>query len=199
MNQQLDSGEVVRFGQRVEEIEKLFSVKAVEKRSRVARKGIDTEIKTGQVELDFDCGRLKRISFSKEYQFKTALVPFVEPWKNLPPIDAHALRPRIPRYEFLHYLTAWEERAKKLGVDKLDLDDLRKDQYAISFTCDAFVDAIHVSMGPSRRSAGGGVWCDSWNFSFDVNLGQKMPRTADALLNSVSVFRDEFNTFARLR
>jgi hypothetical protein len=197
MDQTLDAGHNVFFGQSLDEVERMFGCKAIDNPSRVARKGIDKNIELNDVTLWFDTGRLAWIVFKEGYAFKYPTTPYPEIWKNCPPIAGKALHNKMPREDFLSYLSLWEQRARGLGVAKLELGDLTAQQFAVKCDQDQFIDMIHLSMGPSRRAGGGGIWRDGWTFIFTKASTAARRGTKPGLLESVSVFRDEFNTVAR--
>jgi hypothetical protein len=191
----LDGGNALRFGQKIEEAESLFSCHAIDNPARVARKRIDEIINTANLQLDFDSGRLCRVTFAVDYQFDNPPTPYEEDWKNFPEIDSGRVFGRMSREKFLSYLSKWEQRAISMGAEKVDMGDLTREQFAVSICRDSFWDAVCVNMGPSRRAGGGGIWCDGWIATFEK------PKTKfDAgILESLSAFRDEFNTVARQR
>jgi hypothetical protein len=193
----LDGGEVVWFGQSLREIEELYSCKAIQGNLRYSRKGIDMIIKLKNVLLEFDSGRLKVIEFTHPYEFVNSLAPYKEQWKNLDPVDGTGISGGMSRVHFISYLRSWEERAKELGAKSCNFDDLFGNQYLISFEKNTFRDMIHVSLGPSRRTGGRGRWSDGWTFFFTIDSVHKMADKKPGVLESISCFRDEFNTVAR--
>jgi hypothetical protein len=186
----LDDGKLVYFGQHLRDAERIFSCVAIDNPIRVARKGIDKRITTDVVRLDFDHELLKGIEFRGTYTFKNPPQPYVKTWKNFVRIGDRAVCQSMNREEFLAYLNDWETRAQTLGARKAKAADLGEDEYRLSVTGDQFFDSIHIPMGPSRRSGGGGIWTDGWTIFFTM----KEPA---AKLNSVSAFCDQFNTVAR--
>jgi hypothetical protein len=193
----LDDGKTIAFGQGLAEVEQLFSRTAVDNPSPVARKGIDKIIRTKNLSLEFDTGKLDTMTFESGYEFKNPPTPYLEPWKNFVVIGRKAITGGVAREDFLAYLVAWEERAVSLGAEKLESGDLTSVQFAVSIDKDQYADMIHISMGPSRRAGGGGIWCDGWTLFFTMesdgrNQGQKV-----GSMSSLSAFRDEFNTVAR--
>jgi hypothetical protein len=193
----LDGGEIVSFGQSLREIEELYSCKAVQMNLRCARKGIDMMIKLEHVSLEFDTGRLRGINFIDPYKFTNKPDPYVEEWKNFDAINNKKIYGGMSRIEFLEYLEVWEARAKELGIEIGDFSDLTKNQYMISSERGQFVDMIHISMGPSRNTAGNGRWADGWTLFFVVDSVHKMGDKKPGVLESISCIRDEFNTVAR--
>ena len=103
----------------------------------------------------------------------------------------------MARDDFLAYLNAWEERAKELGAEKVTSRDLTSVQFAVSIHQDQSVDMLHISMGPSRRAAGGGIWCDGWTLLFATESHHNPGAVEVRPLLSLSAFRDEFNTVSR--
>jgi hypothetical protein len=104
----------------------------------------------------------------------------------------------MPRDEFLGYLHKWAQRAVSFGAKEVGFGDLTEGQYSIATDRTDYYDAIHVSMGPSRRSGGGGIWCDGWNITFKKTNERLPPGSPDpSLLESISAFRDKFNSVAR--
>ena len=198
MSQLLDDGKSIAFGQSQEEIEQMFGCKAIDILIRIARKGIDKSLKTGNLSLEFDSGKLKRIRFEGEYEFKHPPEPYPEPWKNFPAIGAARMSGKMFREDFLSYLKRWEERAKTLGAGCVEPgEDLTSQQYAVGIVQDTFADIIAVNMGPSRRAGGGGLWCDGWVLYFATESDHQRTGAEVGRLQSLSAFRDEFNTLAR--
>jgi hypothetical protein len=196
----LDSCEVVAFGQSLHEIEKLYPCKAIQMNLRYGRKGLDMVIELKDVSLEFDNARLRQIKFTHPYEFVNSPAPYAEEWKNFDSIGEKRIFGGMSRVEVLSYLTAWEERAKKLGAQSGTLDDLTDNQFVISFEANAFRDMIHISMGPSRRTGGGrGRWSDGWTLFFTLDSDRTTPGEKIGVLKSISAFRDEFNTVARGR
>jgi hypothetical protein len=198
MTQILDDGKTISFGQSQEKIEQLFGCKAIDKPIRIARKGIDQSLKTGDVSFEFDSGKLKRIIFESEYGFRNPPQPYPEAWKNFPIIGATGVSRKMSRDEFLSYLDEWEKRAKASGAERVEAgEDLNERQYQVGIIRDDFADMVVVNMGPSRRAGGGGLWCDGWCLFFATESDHQQPRVETGRLRSLSVFRDEFNTMAR--
>ncbi len=202
MNQLLDDGKSIAFGQRIEEVEQLFGCQASDNPLKIARTGIDKIIKTGNVSLEFDSGKLKRMSFEGGYEFKNALTPYPEPWKNFPVIGAKRISGKMPREDFLAYLKAWEERAKTSGAAPVEAgEDLGPEQYSVGIIQENLMgfstDMAVVNMGPSRRAGGGGLWCDAWVLSFATESDHQQSGVGIGRLQLLSAFRDEFNTVAR--
>jgi len=193
----LDNGKTVYFGQNLQEVQKIFSVTPVDDPSSIARKGIDKKIEIKGVSLSFDTERLSEIEFTKGYQFKTPPKPYSKAWKNFEVIDDKKVIANMSREEFLMYLAAWEERAKKLGAQKVDSEGLNENQYNVLVNRDEFMDMIHVSMGPSRMTSRGGRWADGWSVFFTTETDHKLSGTPVGRLQSISAFCDEFNTVAR--
>jgi len=191
----LDDGRTLHFGQEIEEVEILFSCRAIDNPSRIARKTIDKMIKTADLQLDFDSGRLLRVTFAVGYQFDNAPTPYVEDWKNFPMIASCRVFGRMSRERFLSFVSAWEQRAVSLGAEKVEMGDLTTEQFAVSICREQYWDAVCVNLGPSRRAGGGGIWCDGWIATFEKPKAKFDPGT----LKDLSAFRDEFNTVARRR
>jgi hypothetical protein len=198
MKQTLDDGQVVYFGQDLTEAEKLFSAPAVDVLSRIARPGIDRMIKLENVCLRFDTGKLSRIEFNNAYAYNNPLTPYPERWKNFEVIGDKKIKKGMTRAEFLIYFEAWEKWSSLLGTENAKTGDLTGCQYSVSKDRDDYWDAFHMSMGPTRRAGGGGIWCDGWHVSFVV-AGELSSRGKPqaGLLKSISAFRDEFNTVGR--
>ena len=97
---------------------------------------------------------------------------------------------------FFGYLAAWEERAVSIGAEIVKSGDLTSVQFVISITQDQFFDMIHISMGPSGRAGGGGIWSDGWTAFFVMESRRRKDEVVGSL-QSLSAFRDEFNTVAR--
>jgi len=202
MSQILDDGKTIAFGQRVEEVERLFGCQATDIPIRIARKGIDKSLKAGNVSLEFDSGMLNRIQFEREYEFKHSPTPYPESWKNFVAVGPARILGRTSREDFLAYLKAWEERAKTLGAKPVEAgEDLGSEQYSVGIIQDDLIgspmDMIVVNMGPSRRAGGGGLWCDGWCLFFATESDRQQTGVEVGRLQSLSAFRDEFNTVAR--
>lgn len=202
MSQILDDGKTVSFGQSLEEVEQLFGCKADDIPLRIARKGIDKRLKTENLSLEFDAGRLKRISFKGGYEFKNPPEPYPEPWKNFAAIGPTTISGKMPREDFLTYLKTWEERAKTFGAEPVEPGgDLGSEQYSVAIMQEDLIgystDMIVVNMGPSRRAGGGGLWCDGWVLFFATESDSQQAGVEVGRLQSLSAFRDEFNTVAR--
>jgi hypothetical protein len=198
MKQTLDDGRVLSFGQQLAEVEALFSCSAFDDPSRIAREGIDKRLRVDGLTLHFDGGRLNQMVFEGPFQFKNPLTPYPEPWKNFDVVRVNRIRNRMPRGEFLAYLHEWDQRATALAAEKVKFGDLKEGQYSIATIRHEFYDAVHVSMGPSRRAGGGGIWCDGWNIIFKT-VSERLPADSaePSVLESISAFRDEFNSVAR--
>jgi hypothetical protein len=193
----LDNGKTVYFGQTLQEVQKLFSVTPFDDPSPIARKGVDKKVEIKDVLLSFDTERLSGIEFTKEYQFKTPPKPYSKAWKNFDVIDDKKVIANMSREEFLTYLAAWEERAKKLGAQKVDSEDLNENQYNVSVKKNEFMEMLSVSMGPSRKTNRGGRRADGWCVFFTTETDHKLSGTPVGKLQSISAFCDEFNTVAR--
>ena len=192
MKQQLDTGEIVFFGQSEQDVEKICSRKAIPENLSISRKGVDTIIQLDRVTLGFDRQRLVRIEFKPGYQYENPLTPFPEQWKNLTPIDGKRICSDIDREEFLNYLARWEERALALGLFKIQRDQLAENEFSVSFEKNEVLDMAYLSMGPTRSASRRGKWCDNWTVFFTQTEAGRTPK-----LSSISAFRDEFNTAAR--
>jgi hypothetical protein len=173
MSQVLDNGRTIAFGQDLDEVEQTFGIKAEDDPSPVARKGVDKLLRTALLGLEFDSGKLDTITFEQGYEFRNPPSPYPEPWKNFVAIGPMRISGGMARKDFLSYLTAWEQRAQNLGAEKMELGDLTSVQFAVSIDQDEFVDMIHVSMGPSRRAGGGGIWCDGWTLFFTMESDRR--------------------------
>lgn len=197
MKQTLDNGKAVYFGQDLREVEQLFPTQTVDCPLPGKMKGGNKALDLGDVYLCFDNGRLRDIEFRHPYQFTNSPAPYPEHWKNLMPIGEKKIHGNIFRDEVLEYLAAWEKRAAALGVKNVALGNLSSFQYSISFERNEFRDMLHISMGPSRRAAGRGIWCDGWTLFFAVQSDFEAHGEESGLLKSLTAFRDEFNTAAR--
>jgi hypothetical protein len=176
----------------------MFGCKASDIPIRIARNGVDKSLKTENLSLEFDSGKLKRIQFEGEYEFKNPPEPYPESWKNFPALGATRIFGQMPRRDFLSYLKAWDQRARTLGGRRIQAGgDLRDQEYSIGVVRDDFVDMIVVNMGPSRRAGGGGLWCDGWCLFFSLESDHQKSGIEVGRIQSLSAFRDEFNTVAR--
>jgi hypothetical protein len=194
----LDDGKTIAFGQSLAEVEQLFDCTAVNNPSPVARKGTDKIIRVKNLSMEFDSGKLHTIDFESGYEFKNPPTPYREAWKNFAVIGPKAtIRGGMAREDFLAYLAAWEQRAVSLGAERMESGDLTSVQFAVLIDRDQFADMMHISMGPSRRSGGGGIWCDGWTLLFGMESGRRDERQKVGSLRSLSAFCDEFNTVAR--
>ena len=202
MSQILDDGKTIAFGQSLEEIEQLFGCKAEGIPIRIARKGIDKSLKTDNLSMEFDSGKLKGIKFEGEYEFNNPPQPYPEAWKNFVVLGPRRISARMAREDFLAYLKAWEERAKTFGAEPVEPgEDLGSEQYSVGIvqenTVGFCLDMVAVNMGPSRRAGGGGLWADGWCLFFARESDHKQTGVEVGRLLSLSAFRDEFNTVAR--
>jgi hypothetical protein len=198
MEQILDSGKSVFFGQSLQEAEKLFSCKAEDFHlPKISRPGIDKIIKLKNVILRFDTDRLVDIEFKHPYQFINPPTPYPEQWRNFNPIGEKRIFGGMSRDDFLSYLAAWEERAKGLGIEKTESGDRTDNQYSMSAMHNEYMDGIHISTGSTRRTGGKGKWSDGWGLFFATTNHSKITGTTAGTLLSLSAFRDEFNTVAR--
>ena len=193
----LDDGKTIAFGQSLAEVEELLGYTAVDNPLRVGRKGTDKIIRAKNISLHFDSGKLNTISFGSGYELRNPPTPYLESWKNFVAIGPKAITGGMARGNFLAYLAAWEDRAAALGAERTKLPDLTNIQFRVSIDRDQFADMIHISMGPSRRAGGGGIWCDGWTLFFAMESNQVHQDQKAGNLSSLSAFRDEFNTVAR--
>jgi len=198
-HQLLDDGRKVYFGQNLQEVECTFATTAIDIPSRIARAGIDKKIVAQGISLQFDTERLNTIEFSKDYRFKNPAKPYSQSWKNFEVIGDLGIKGRMDRDDFIAYLAAWEFRARELGAEKVDLEDLVENQYRFSFDKDQFADMFHLAMGPSRRAGGGGMWADGWTAFFTAESDASAKRVSGGKLESLCAFCDEFNTVAKRR
>jgi hypothetical protein len=183
-------------------VEDMFGCKASDIPIRIARKGIDKSLKTDTVSLEFDSGKLKRIQFERNYEFRNSPQPYPEPWKNLVPVGLARISGGMPREQFLVYLKLWEERARACGAESVEAgEDLGSEQYSVGIVQESLegfsLDLIALNMGPSRRAGGGGLWSDGWCLFFARELDHNETGVEVGRLLSLAAFRDEFNTVAR--
>jgi hypothetical protein len=193
----LNGGHPVEFGDRIEDMEKMFSIQAVDNPSPVARHPRDKIIQVKNVSLEFDSGRLHTVLFKNEYAFGHDLNPYLEAWKNFPEIGSKRVFHRMCRDEFVAYVDEWEARAISLGAERVDRGDMSPSQFHISSEVDRSLNMIHISMGPTRRAGGGGIWCDGWTALFAHKREEKLLPHSECVLEELAAFRDEFNTVAR--
>lgn len=195
----LTGGYDVAFGDRIEYLEKIFSIQATDNPSRVARHPQDKIIETKNVCFEFDNGRLRTIRFKDHYVFERDLTPYPESeaWKNFPVLGFKRIFRKMHRDEFVAYVGKWQARAASLGAQRIDGNNIASTEYDISIHIDQFLNSIHISMGPSRRAGGGEIWCDGWTAFFAHKRDGRLLPQDECVLESLSVFRDEFNTVAR--
>jgi hypothetical protein len=193
----LDDGSELHFGQKLEEIECRYARSATDIPLRIARKDIDKIVDIAGVQLHFDSGLLVRVTFTKDYRFVNPPMPYPEEWRNFPEINSRRIYNRMPREEFLAYVSEWENRALALGAVKVPMGDLTGQQFAVSTLRDECADWVSVNFGPSRRAGGGGIWCDGWNAFFGPKTEKEQAEIAK--LERLCAFRDEYNTVARRR
>ncbi len=179
----------------------MFKLTAMDSPLPIARKGTDKTLTHGNVTLDFDSGRLMRIQFETGYEYRNALMPYPEPWKNLPAIGRASVTGKMLREDFISYLKLWEERAAAMDSRVVEAgSDLAFNEYSVGIVqetlMDFHIDMIALNMGPSRRAGGGGLWCDGWILTFGTPSDSDGEDTLGRL-RSLSAFRDEFNTVAR--
>jgi hypothetical protein len=191
----LDDGTQLRFGQDLREVEAHFSRQAHDIPMRIARPGIDKQLELETFSLEFDSGRLRKITLKAGYKYFNPPTPYSESWKNFPSIGSRKISEGMPRRAFLVYLAAWKRRAANLGAKRTQVGDFSGQQFSVSFQRDSFVDMVLIDMGPSRRARGGGIWCDGWIATFA--LPDSPSGTVPGTLESLSAFRDEFNSVAR--
>lgn len=154
-------------------------------------------IKTSQLKMTFDNGRLSTMEFLGGFNWDIPLKPYCEAWKNLEPIGELRIRYGMERREVLNYISAWEKEAAALGATKVRFGDLSARQYAITEDQDEIWDMVGISMGVSRRAGGGGIWTDGWHFDFITERESKGSPLLTGRLHCLSAFCDEFNTTAR--
>jgi hypothetical protein len=194
----LADGTLIHFGQKLEDVERLLSISAVDRPLPIKREGVDKNIEARGLVLSFDTGRLNRIELQEPLHFKNPLTPYPEPWKNFPKIGGFQIHYGMSHEEFASYMTKWEERARSLGAESTEADDFEAHQFRFSFIREEFM-LMHMFamiMGPSRRARGGGIWADGWTAFFAMKADEKQGRAEGTLL-SLSAFRDEFNSVAR--
>ena len=196
MKQVLDSGHIVEFGQPLGEVERLFRSTLTPLRTRGFRDGIDQRFRAGEIVMEFDTGKLRAIEFRYPYQFVNAPAPYAESWKNLVPIDTCKIRGGMSRDDFIRYLQAWEQHVQGLGASRVEFGEMARKQFAISFERNRFRDMIHISMGPTRKTGGKGLWCDAWTAFFAMR-SDSSPMPTEGALCSLTATSDEFNSVAR--
>ena len=193
----LDSGQRVAFGQSLEQFERAYSITSFDLTRPPYRKGVDKMIRLKDVCLIFDAGKLRSIEFGRSYRFDTPPTLYREIWKNLEPIRENQIRGRMSRHDVLVYLAAWEERARAFGKEAMAFGNMTEHQYAISAERTFYMDMIQISIGPTRKTGGGGLWCDGWSFCFSIASDEQRTGEREGTLESLTAFRDEFNTVAR--
>lgn len=185
------------FGQSQIEIERLLSVKASPSTLPIARPGIDYDIMSSGFALKFDTSRLVGITFERNFAFSVNIAPFPEPWRDFAPLGSLAVKKNMHRDEFMAYLNVWEGRAYKSGARrKVGNSPLAQNEYSVGL----HEDRISISFGPDRQTKKGGTWGSSYHIHFmSPRLAALAARRGQEInsLDSISVFCDEFNTFAR--
>lgn len=128
------------------------------------------------------------------FRFIHPLTPFPEDWKSLVPIEEKRIVKGISRDNFLSYVSAWQERAQTFGAQCVERGDLEAHQYSVCVKRDKLIDAVHIAMGPSRRTGRGGIWSDGWHAFFGTIATPEGIPSYTGVLYSLSGFRNEFNT-----
>jgi hypothetical protein len=198
MGQMLDSGHEIEFGQSLQELELVFSSKAINARVPPFRRDIDKTITLKNVVLSFDHDKLTTIEFQYPYGYTYPPTPYPEMWKNLANIGGQKIFQETSRSCFVTYLDAWQARANSLGIFKTEFGEMSAQQFSLAFEQNEFRDMVQINMGPTRRTGGKGLWCDGWTARF--SRGQvRVPKIPAEMLVSLTAFCDDFNTIARQR
>jgi hypothetical protein len=183
--QPIEEGKTVRFGQTVEEIQRLFPGEPTEINQPGARTGIDRRIVAKRVNIDFDTGRVAQLHFRANFPFEAQpLTPFPEPWKNFEPMDEVRLKRQMTRDEFMVFFDAWEKRAAAMGRRRdADFRVIEKDGERL--------DTLTIWMRPSRAGPNGATWSDGWRVAF---LDQGLPPNVVPKLSTITAICGEFNS-----
>jgi len=198
-SQPINRVDVVHFGQFQTEVEKMVETAAVEFPPRIRFAGDHKEIDLGAVKLEFDTGRLVRISFERDFDYDLGISAYPESWRNFSNVGQLGVRRGMTKLQFQEYLRSWEERAKSLGARRIVRKHgylLSTGEYSMSKTVNESIDLLHIEFGPERSTGRGGVWGDGCSVDFATQESIQWGQTPGTLI-SISVFRDEFDTWAR--
>jgi len=196
-HQKLDDGREVYFGQPQADAEKLFGTVAADIPIRIARPGTDKIIALGSVSVRFDTEKLVDIGFLDGSEFRHPPAPFADPWMNFEPIHGQRIHAGMLRDDFTRYIDAWGMRAVSLGARKIEMGDLKRNQFSFHFNRDEYADMFHANMGPSRRAGGGGIWSSGWTAFFAMESDARHRSFSPGQLMYMHAFCDDFNTVAR--
>jgi len=196
--QKVNRADYVHFGQSQAEVEALIGKKAVTEESVINRAGIDYSLSTKGVVIDFDTGKLVKVTFEADFKYYGPIAMFPETWRNFDPIGTASIKRGMPKAEFLKYFHAWEERARQAGIVKNNGNKLlTASEYSVRLTNDEFIDMIHIGFGPERSTGKGGSWGSGCSVIFVTAQDAQLTGQKTGTLNSISVLCDEFNTHAR--
>lgn len=189
----LDDGNALRFGQDIEEVERIYGVRAGDLPFKNPHQDTDKWLDLPTMVTRFDSGRLKEFKFKAGYQFTQPLVPYPDEWRNLGPIESLRISAGMRRDDFLNYVAAWEKRATENGARKLDLWEMTGNDFSVGIMESETWNSVCMNMGPRRLTRAGGIWCDGWIVEFK-------PSGTDPnvlVLHAITAFRDEFNSAGR--
>ncbi len=198
---QINRVDRVHFGQSMAEVERML-----EQRVRPAdpdetsRPGIDFTMTTGSVQLDFDTGKLDRITLDYAFNFSTPLTVYAVSWRNFDAIGGLHLTKGMTKADFAKYLAAWEKRAQAQGAVRSANHDgvLRDGEYDIDSTAvEPLFDMILISFGPGRAIGANNSSHDIISVSFVTAGMAPVDRRKAGTLDSITFFCDEFNTRSR--
>ena len=153
------NGHVFRFGDAIGTAEQKLGVTATDHPSETARSGIDRIVKAPPFLLEFDAGKLRRITFDTTFRFEQPLQVFPESWKNLLPIGGQKLKKGMNREELDAYLAAWEQKLTASGLAK-DRD------FRVKTLGRGRFETVTISMRSAGPAPTGHRWYDTWQITF---------------------------------
>ncbi len=154
----LEDGTDLYFGQALDEVERLTGASA----GALPVQGGPTtgampRISLRDVAVDFDAGRLQRITYRR---LAAPPAPFPQLWKNLTPVNDQSVTMGMSEQSFRDYLAAWENSLKAQGLER-DRDYRMQERTSENSL------GIFISMRPMAKAVGGGWRWDSWSLSFN--------------------------------
>ena len=187
----LDNGTPVPFGAPVEPLAQRLDERAFEVER--GRPGLDWNLATNTAVLEFDTGKLWRVTFKPAHRFEHPLQAFADDWKNFDPIGARKITQFMPNDEFMAYFQAWTERARAAGKRE------NTDYWVKHTPSDRLGDTLTITFAPRRRLVGTGeVTGDSWTFRFNGETDHRYHRERPLRsLKDVAAACDTFNTKLR--
>ena len=191
----------VHFGQSMGEVERMLEQRVQPADTDgTSRPGIDFTVTAGSVQLDFDTGKLDRITLDYAFDFSTPLTVYAVSWRNFDAIGGLHLTKGMTKADFVKYLAAWEKRAQAKGAVRSAKHDsvLGNREYDIDSTVmEPLFDMILIGFGPGRAIGKNSSSHDSISVSFVTAGMAPVDRRKAGTLDSITFFCDEFNTRSR--